>query len=146
MLTDERATPQELYDELNAEFHFTCDLAAAYDNYKHTNYYSIAPPNSAFKHEWTGVCFCNPPYSDIPSWLYRARTQVNLHDSTIVFLLPCDGSTHWFHEYVWDKNIHAARSGIQLRFLDKRYKFGGYSNSAKFATIVVVITKGEYHE
>lgn len=140
MLTDERATPQDLYDELDTEFHFTCDLAAAYDNYKNKNYYSVAPPNSAFKHEWEGICFCNPPYSDIPSWLHFGRMQVNLHDSTIVWLLPCDGSTKWFHAFIWDKNIHGPRKGIQLRFLDKRYKFGEHVNSAKFATIVVVMT------
>jgi phage N-6-adenine-methyltransferase len=141
MLTDERATPMELYKELDKEFHFTCDLAAAYDNYKHPNYFSIAPPNSAFDHEWVGVCFCNPPYSDIPSWLHRGRAQVNKHDSTIVFILPTDGSTHWFHDYIWDKTIHQPRQGIQMRFPDKRYKFGEYSTGAKFATLIVVMTK-----
>lgn len=140
MLTDERYTPQELYDELDAEFHFTCDLAAAYDNFKHPNYYSLAPPNNAFDHDWTGICFCNPPYSDIPRWLRRGRLQVNLHNSTIVWILPCDGSTKWFHDYIWDNTKHTPRTGIQLRFQPTRYKFDRYTNSAKFATIIVVMT------
>lgn len=140
ILTDERATPQELYDELNKEFNFTCDLAAAYDNYKNSNFYSIYPENSAFKHDWMGRNFCNPPYSDIEPWLEYGKEQVNKHDSLIVFILPTDGSTRWFHNWIWNKHIHQPRLGIQMRFPDKRYKFDRYQNSAKFATLIVVMT------
>lgn len=139
-LGDERYTPQELFDELNEEFNFICDLAAAYDNFKCPIYYSLAPPNSAFDHEWVGINFCNPPYSEIPRWLKYGRRQVNKHNSEVVFILPCDGSTNWFHTYIWSKKCHQPRVGIQLRFPDKRYKFGGMSNTAKFASIIVVMT------
>jgi phage N-6-adenine-methyltransferase len=138
--SDERATPQLLYDELNAEFNFTCDLAASFENYKHSNYYSIMPPNSAFNHDWVDINWCNPPYSAIKVWLSYGRKQVNKHNSTIVWVLPMDGSTQWFHSFIWDKKKHQPRPGIQMRYPDKRYKFEGNSNSAKFATLIIVMT------
>lgn len=51
-----------------------------------------------------------------------------------------DGSTHWFHDYVWDKINHIPRNNIQIRFPDHRYKFNN-ANSAKFATLIVVFKK-----
>ena len=37
--TDEWATPQELFDKLNDEFHFTLDVAANADNAKCKQYF-----------------------------------------------------------------------------------------------------------
>lgn len=137
-LTDERATPQELFDLLDSEFHFTIDLAATPENAKCPVFFSKGE-NSAWKNDWVGTCFLNPPYSDIPSWLERARHQTRLHNSTIVILLPNDSSTRYFHEYIWDKAKRDWRDGISVIFPDRRYKFGKHSNSAKFATLIVVM-------
>jgi phage N-6-adenine-methyltransferase len=136
--TDERATPLDLFKLLDDEFHFEIDLAATPENAKCDKYYDKLL-NSAWRNDWTGVCFLNPPYSDIPSWLWRARQQTRLHDSTIVILLPNDSSTQYFHEYIWDKVKRDWRPGISIIFPDKRYKFGTHSNSAKFATLIVVM-------
>lgn len=39
--SDEWATPQWLFDELNNEFDFTLDACATDENHKCTNYYTI---------------------------------------------------------------------------------------------------------
>lgn len=55
------ATPQELFDELNREFHFTLDPAASDDNHKCDLYFT--EKEDGLKQSWTGhTVFCNPPY------------------------------------------------------------------------------------
>lgn len=58
--TDLWATPQDLFDELNAEFHFEVDVCALPENAKCEKYFS--PEHDGLKQHWNGVCWCNPPY------------------------------------------------------------------------------------
>jgi len=130
--TDERATPQILFDELNNEFHFEIDLAANHENALLPLYYT--KENSAFDYFWNTNSFLNPPYSELYNWLEYASKQRGL----IVVILPCDTSTKWFHDFLWDKTKHTTRKGIQLRFPKGRFKFGKYTTSPKFATIIAI--------
>ena len=132
--SDERETPNELFDELNKEFLFEIDLAASDNLHKLPMYYT--KENSAFKHTWTGANFCNPPYSDISPWLRYGSNQKAL----TVYILPCDTSTKWFHQYLWDRFKHKPRTNVQLRFPKGRYKFSN-TNSPKFATIIAIIDR-----
>ena len=54
------ATPQEFFDKLNDEFHFTLDSAASESNHKCEKYY--AKDNSGLNQEWDKSTYCNPPY------------------------------------------------------------------------------------
>ncbi len=57
------ATPQALFDELNAEFHFTLDPCATPETAKCTKFYT--EEDNGLVQDWTGeTVFCNPPYSD----------------------------------------------------------------------------------
>ncbi len=137
--TDERSTPQELFDELDAEFHFTLDVCAMSHNAKCVKYYNFQ--QDGLVQSWEGeICWMNPPYSNIPSWLYKAAWEMINHNVTTIAILPMDSSTHWFHDFIWDKSTHSPRAGIQIRFPDKRYKFNN-TNSAKFATMIVVFKR-----
>ena len=71
--TDEWATPQDLFDRLNAEFGFTLDVCANEDNHKTPRYFDKAMDGLA--QDWTGeVCWMNPPYGrEIPKWVAKAR-------------------------------------------------------------------------
>ncbi len=135
--TDERSTPLELFNELDKEFHFTLDVCASHENHK-CDYY-LTKKEDGLNTSWKGeVCFMNPPYSDIPRWLQRARNQSYSHGITVVCILPCDTSTNWFHDHIWDCYTHGTRCGVKLRFPKGRFKFGKYTSSPKFATIIVV--------
>ena len=130
--TDERSTPQWLFDALNKEFHFTLDVCASAENHKCESYYTIV--TNGLSLPWAPkVCWMNPPYSELTSWLYKLEAEVKL-GATVVGLLPVDTSTKWFHRYVWPETPHR-----QVRFLNKRLKFE-HENSAKFANMVVVWT------
>ena len=50
--TVEWPTPQELFDELNAEFGFTTDVAATNDNAKCAHYYT--QEQDGLKQDWRG--------------------------------------------------------------------------------------------
>lgn len=53
-------TPNDFFEELNQEFHFTLDACASKENAKCENYFSVE--DNALVQKWTGTVFCNPPY------------------------------------------------------------------------------------
>ena len=123
--SDQWATPQDLFDELNAEFGFMYDVCALPENAKCDKYYT--PDINGLDQEWSGVCWCNPPYGrDIGKWVQKAATS----EVTVVMLLPARTDTKWFHEYIYNK--------AEIRFIRGRIKFGGAQNSAPFPSMIVI--------
>ena len=51
--SDEWSTPQELFDELNAEFHFDLDPCATQDNAKCETFYTLQ--ENGLEHSWGGA-------------------------------------------------------------------------------------------
>lgn len=70
--TDEWATPQNFFDKLNEEFHFTLDPCASTENHKCDKYYTKEQNGLSF--DWgKEVVFCNPPYGkEIKYWCEKA--------------------------------------------------------------------------
>ena len=130
--TDMWATPQDLFDELNAEFHFETDVCAIPENAKCQKYYT--PEINGLSQPWSGVCWCNPPYGrEIGKWVKKAATSKAL----TVMLIPARTDTKWFHDYVYNK--------AETRFIKGRLKFGGAQNSAPFPSMIVVF-RGNQNE
>lgn len=126
--TDLWATPQALFDELNREFHFTTDVCAIPENAKCERFFS--PWMDGLKQEWTGICWCNPPYGrTIGNWVKKAAEA----DATVVMLLPARTDTKWFHDYIYGK--------AEVRFLRGRLKFGGAINGAPFPSMIVIFRR-----
>ena len=123
--TDMWATPQEFYDELNKEFHFETDVCAIPENAKCENFFT--PGIDGLKQEWSGTCWCNPPYGrEIGKWVEKAAKSRAL----TVMLIPARTDTKWFHDYIYNK--------AEIRFIRGRLKFGGGKNSAPFPSMVVI--------
>lgn len=127
--TDEWATPQDLFDKLDNEFHFTTDVCANETNAKCKSYFT--KEQNGLKQEWSGgVFWCNPPYGkEIGKWVQKASES----ESTVVMLLPARTDTKWFHNYIYGK--------AEIRFIRGRLKFGGSKNSAPFPSMVVIFKK-----
>lgn len=132
-------TPQDFFDKLNEEFHFTLDVCALPENAKCEKFY--APEQDGLSKPWSkDVCWCNPPYGrEIGSWVRRAWISSAV-GATVVMLLPARTDTRWFHEYIYNKNR------VEIRFLRGRLKFGGCKNSAPFPSMVVIFTPGKKEE
>lgn len=135
--TDDWATPQATYDELNREFSFVLDVCASVENAKCPHFYT-KQQDGLSKH-WAldaaelggGAVWVNSPYGRgvTGKWVAKARTE-SLAGATVVCLLPARTDTSWFHEHVLG---HA-----EVRFLKGRLKFGASKNSAPFPSMVVV--------
>lgn len=69
--TDEWATPQEFFNNLDDEFHFTVDVCATEENAKCDKYYTRQDDGLA--QDWNGeVVWCNPPYGrEMPNWIKK---------------------------------------------------------------------------
>lgn len=97
--TDMWATPQALFDQLDAEFHFTTDVCATPENAKCANYFT--PEVDGLAQEWTGVCWMNPPYGrEIGRWVQKAHDTAASGKATVVCLLPSRTDTAWWHDYI----------------------------------------------
>mgnify|MGYP004521638451 CR=1 FL=1 len=124
------ATPQALFDQLDAEFDFTLDVCATPDNAKCPQYYT--PDMDGLKQDWLGTCWCNPPYGrQIGKWVAKAAAEAE-KGSVVVMLVPARTDTAWFQDYL-------LQPGVQLRFIRGRLKFGGAKQGAPFPSVVAVL-------
>lgn len=130
--TDLWETPQDLFDELNAEFHFNLDVCATDENAKCTNYYT--KEQNALEQDWSSrICWMNPPYGrTIALWVKKAYDSMRKGGATVVCLLPSRTDTAWWHDYCMKGEI---------RFLRGRLKFSGNKYNAPFPSAIVIFRK-----
>ena len=123
--TVEWGTPQDTFDRLNEEFHFTLDPCASHLNHKCEKYYTIK--EDGLSKSWAGErVFMNPPYGNAASnWIAKAYFE-SQYAEIIVGLLPARTDTRWFHDYVYHKS--------EIRFIKGRLKFVGPNGTAGTAT------------
>lgn len=124
--TDDWSTPVEFYKELDKEFGFTDDPC---------------PLNGSggLDRAWGYSVYCNPPYSDVRSWLEKGVKELELGNAkTIVYLLPARTCTKWFHDLVYNK--------AEIRFIKGRLKFGNSTNSAPFPSMIAIFQKNRLVE
>ena len=112
--SEDWGTPQDLFDKLNAEFHFTLDAAASDENAKCLRYFTKL--HDGLKQDWRKeTVFLNPPYGkDIGKWMAKCL-DARRKGATVVALVHARTDTHWFHDSVYG---HA-----EIRFIKGRLKF-----------------------
>ena len=124
-------TPQDLFDKLDAEFHFNLDVCALPENAKCAAYYT--PEMDGLSQPWYGRCWCNPPYGrQVCRWVEKAIRSA-LEGATVVMLLPARTDTAWYQDYI--------DPFVRPRFIRGRLKFGGAKNSAPFPSMLVAFGK-----
>lgn len=127
-------TPQDFFDELNAEFNFDLDAAATPQNAKCDDFLSLETGADALKLDWR-LCgsraFMNPPYGrQIGKFMKKASESGIL----TVCLVPARTDTNWWHEYVIPR-------ASEIRYVRGRLKFDGHKNSAPFPSAVIIYNK-----
>lgn len=142
---DDRETPDDVFSPLNAEFHFTLDVAAARHNAKCQRYYAKGPSEpyhpkqlSFLPDEFVGdpealaldglsqlwrrgeVIWCNPPFSDIEPWVKKASDCA----ATVVMLLPANRCEQpWWQTYIEPWRDERSNVLVETRFLSGRRCF-----------------------
>ena len=129
--TAEWGTPQWLFDQLNAEFHFDLDPCCTHENAKCEKHFTKS--ENGLEQEWSGfTVYCNPPYGrEIGKWVKKA------HDSRCltVMLLPARTDTSWFHDYIYGT--------AEIRFLRGRLYFNDGNGRAPFPNMIVIFRNNE---
>lgn len=132
-------TPQDLFNKLDAEFHFSVDVCAVPENAKCNKFYT--PEENGLLKNWDETTWCNPPYGrKIREWVRKAYYQAVEFGSTIVMLLPARTDTKWFHDYIYEKDW------IEVRFIKGRLKFGGSKHNAPFPSIIVIFRGDRFYK
>jgi site-specific DNA-methyltransferase (adenine-specific) len=133
--SDEWATPQTLFDALDAEFAFDLDVAARPENAKCAQFYS--PDEDGLSQVWAGTCFMNPPYSQVRAWAEKAYRESRKSGCLVVGLLFARSDTRWWHDY--------AMKAAEIRFIRGRVKFSrpGRESVGSPAPSAVIIWKSE---
>ena len=126
--TTEWATPQWVFDILDAEFGFTLDPCATATNAKCSKYFTIE--QDGLQQDWgEHVVFLNPPYGRAISHWMRKAYEAARQGATVVCLIPARTDTLWWHEF--------AMKG-EVRLIRGRIAFVGARHSAPFPSAVVV--------
>lgn len=105
-------TPKQIFDALNLEFNFSCDVAADIDNSLCDFHYDYH--DDALNQQWFDNNWCNPPYSDVTPWINKAIEQLDCGRTTVM-LVPADTSVKWF-KLAYD-------SCNEVRFISGRISF-----------------------
>jgi phage N-6-adenine-methyltransferase len=128
--TDQWATPQDFFDEINKEFNLELDVCADHYNHK-CDIYFTKHDNGLTQNWYKRRCWMNPPYGrEIGKWVKKASESNTL----VVCLLPARTDTKWFHDYIYNK--------AEIRFIKGRLKFGYSKNSAPFPSMIVIFKGG----
>ena len=125
---DDWETPPEIFDALDAEFHFTLDVCARSGNAKCSAF--ISPEEDGLVQWWGGTCWMNPPYGRaIGKWVAKAHAEAQA-GAVVVGFLPASTDTRWFHDHIY---------GIaEIRFIRGRVRFVGAPYNAPFPSMIVV--------
>jgi phage N-6-adenine-methyltransferase len=123
-------TPRDVFDTLDAEFHFTLDVCALPSTTKCPRYFT--PDHDGLAQDWGGeVCYANPPYGLILRRWVQKSYEASKAGATVVLLVPVRTDTVWWQTYVIP---YAA----EVRFLARRLKFGGTPHNAPFPSALVI--------
>jgi phage N-6-adenine-methyltransferase len=118
---DDRRTPSEIFDPLHKEHGFTIDVAASAANTRLERYIDRATDGLA--RHWTDeVVWCNPPYSDLRSWVSKAFYEVAHGCRKVVMLLPANRTEQrWWQDMI--EPVRDRGLGVTTRNLRGRPKF-----------------------
>ena len=157
--TDEWATPQDTFDSLHREFDFQLDAAASHENTKCEQF--MSQDMDALRLDWYEAAasvrwpaavdavdppsvWLNPPYSKCREFVAKAAEEAR-KGCAVVCLVPSRTDTRWWHDYVWDREQHRPRPGVEVRFIKGRLKFGGATAGAPFPSVVIVFSPTKSH-
>lgn len=132
--TDQWETPQDFFEQLDNEFHFTLDPCADETNHKCEKYFTKEQDGLA--QDWSGeIVFCNPPYGrKVGKWVQKCFQEVYSGGcKCAVLLLFANTDTKWFHDWIYHK--------AEVRFIKGRLKFGGGRVNSPKPSMVVIFKK-----
>ena len=143
---DDRETPDHIFRALNARFRFTLDVAASGHNAKLPRFFSL--DDDGLSQSWRGErVWCNPPYSDLSSWVRKASIQ---EAELCVMLIPANRTDQkWWHRYIEPRRgdgtvwVEFLQGRVRFRFPPGDPRRGRAGDSPPFASCLLVFLGGD---
>ncbi len=133
--TNEWATPQDFFDKLNEEFHFTLDVSATEENAKCKKFFTLN--DDGLKQDWSkDICWMNPPYGGHTGDWIRKAYEESTKGATVVCLIVSSTDRSYWHEFIFPY-------AYEIRYIRGRLKFGVAKSTAPFASAVVIFKDSE---
>ena len=134
--TNEWATQQLLFEDLDKEFSFTLDPCSTHENHKCDKYFTIE--DNGLEQDWSNdVVFMNPPYGGhTGDWIKKALDE-SKKGAVVVCLIVSSTDRSYWHDYVFPY-------ASQIRFIRGRLKFGNAKSTAPFASALVIFSQKHY--
>ena len=107
-------TPPSLLEQLYPAFTFDIDVCASRPNVRARRFFS--PEDDGLSQEWSGMCWCNPPYSEVAEWIEKARLESSI-GAHVLCLTFARTDTRW-----WQDNVPYASI---VTFVRGRLRFSG---------------------
>lgn len=128
--SEEWATPQSVFDILNAEFDFTLDPCATAESAKCARYFT--QEQDGLEQDWGRErVFANPPYGkNMIKWAMKAVESAH-NGALVVMLAHSRTDTRWYSQI--------APHCREIWAVVGRLKFGGAKSSAPFPSTVFVL-------
>ena len=104
---DKWATPRDLFNQLDNEFHFDFDPCPIDWNPTYPDGLLI---------EWKESNFVNPPYSKTKYWIKKSYDEQHKGKLIVMFINVCT-DVEAFHEYIYNK------PNVEVRFIKGRLRF-----------------------
>ncbi|WNA15747.1 DNA N-6-adenine-methyltransferase [Xanthomonas phage XaC1] len=93
-------TPKDFFNKIDAEWKFEVDTACLKESALCSEYFT--PETDGLGSSWDQkVCWNNPPYDDIKTWIKKCYTEY-VAGATVVQLIPSRTDTKAFHEYAFE--------------------------------------------
>lgn len=116
-------TPENLYESLDAEFHFDDDPCP---------HFGAEDAPDGLLRPWGERVYVNPPYGrEVWRWFDKALGELKNGTEVVVFLLPARTDTAWFHDY-------ALPNAKEIRFIRGRLHFSE-KGPAPFPSMLVIL-------
>ena len=128
---DDYITPDWLIEDLKKEFDIKLDVCTTKYNPLNIPKFFWYPYCDGLYTDWETWSFCNPPYSQVNKWVFKAFVE-KIKGNNTVMLLPARTDTRWFHHYIYNK------PNVEIRFIRGRLKFKDTKNSAPFPSMIVI--------
>ena len=131
--SNEWETPQDLFDKLDKEFHFTLDPCATKENAKCKKYFT--KEKDGIRQIWKDErVFMNPPYGrEIGEWMKKAYEE-STRGCVVVCLVPARTDTNWWWDYAMKGEIRFIRGRVRFKNPNKPLKssIGSYCSANLF--------------
>lgn len=131
---DDWGTPKAFFEWLTNKYDIVCDLAATKENKLCKKF--ISPEKNSLISDWGKYVkgdgqfgFCNPPYSEVAKFLYKAHMECHENLVPSIFLVAARPGTNY-----WRNHVHGV---AHVKFIIGRLKFEGAKDFAPFESAIL---------